>query len=132
LGGWSFAGEARLGTTRADLTGTGLIQHLSGLTGTAASISVARAGVFDGGDQFSLTIAQPLRATGRAALALGGETAEWTAFGPSGREIATELGYGRMLGGGWFSLGLFWREQPGHIAAAGPDAGGAVRWRIGY
>jgi hypothetical protein len=132
LGRWSFAGEARVGTTHADLTGTGLIQQLSGLTGTAASFSAVRTGVFGTADQFSLTVAQPLRASGRAALALGGDGAEWTHFGPSGREIATEIGYGRMLGGGWLSLGLFWREQPGHIATAAPDAGGALRWRIGY
>ena len=132
LGRWSLAGEARVGSTHADLTGTGLIQRLSGLTGTAASFSAVRAGVFDNADQFSLTIAQPLRASGQAALALGGDTAEWTHFGPSGREIATEIGYGRSVGGGWLSLGAFWRQQPGHIATAAPDAGGAVRWRIGY
>jgi hypothetical protein len=29
------------------------------------------------------------------------------------------------------SLGLFWRDQPGHVAAAPPDAGAALRFRLG-
>ena len=39
---------------------------------------------------------------------------------PSGREIDAELSYGTgLLGGnGWLGGNLFYRRQPGHIAAA--------------
>jgi hypothetical protein len=123
-------GEARIGTTRAGLTGSGLVQRLSGLTSTAARFSLTRAGVF-GDDSLSLTVAQPLRAGGSALLALGGDAPEAARLAPSGREIATEIGYARAFGPGWFSLGLFWRDQPGHIATAAPDAGAALRFRLG-
>ena len=84
-----------------------------------------------GDDSISLMLAQPLRANGRAELSLGGDGSGWTAFGPSGREIAAEAQYARALGPGRISLGLFWRDQPGHIAGAAPDAGGAIRYRLG-
>jgi len=129
-GGWMLSGEARIGTTSADLTGNGLFQRLSGLASTAARFSLTRAGVF-GADSLSLTVAQPLRAGGAALLALGGDTPETVRLAPSGREIATEIGYARALGAGWLSLGLFWRNEPGHIAGTAPDAGGAVRFRLG-
>ena len=103
---------------------------MSGLTSTAARISISRAGVF-GDDSISLTMAQPLRAGGTALLALGGDGPETVRLAPSGREIATEIGYARALGHGWLSLGLFWRDQPGHIANAAADAGAALRFRLG-
>ena len=130
LGNWAVSGEARIGTTRAGLTGSGLVQRLSGLTSTAARFSLTRSPVL-GDDSLSLTIAQPLRAGGAALLALGGDTLEAARLAPSGREIAAELGYARALGPGWLSLGLFWRDQPGHVAAAPPDAGAALRFRLG-
>ena len=130
LGNWAISGEARIGTTRAHLSGNGLVQHLSGLTSTAARLSLTRDGLF-GNDSLSFTIAQPLRASGDAVLALGGESAETARLSPSGREIASEIGYARPLGAGWLSLGLFWRDQPGHIATAAPDAGAALRFRLG-
>jgi hypothetical protein len=129
-GGWSVSGEARIGTTSADLTGSGLFQRLSGLTSTAARLSLTRAGVF-GADSLSLTVAQPLRAGGAVLLALGGDAPESIRLAPSGREIASEIGYTRALGPGWLSLGLFWRDQPGHIANAAADAGAALRFRLG-
>ncbi len=130
LGAWALGGEARFGTTRADLTGNGLVQRLSGLTSTAARLSLTRFGVL-GDDSLSLTVAQPLRASGAALLALGGDTPETARLAPSGREIATEIGYTCALGPGWLRLGLFWRDQPGHIASAAPDAGAALRFRLG-
>ena len=130
LGNWAVSGEARIGTTRAGLTGSGLVQRLSGLTSTAARFSLTRSPVL-GDDSLSLTIAQPLRAGGAALLALGGDTLHAARLAPSGRELAAELGYARALGPGWLSLGLFWRDQPGHVAAAPPDAGAALRFRLG-
>ena len=53
---------------------------------------------------------------------------------PSGREIDTELSYGSSLLGGnaWLGGNLFYRNQPGHIADAAPDAGAAVRFTLGF
>jgi hypothetical protein len=130
LGHWAVSGEARIGTTRANLTGSGLVQRLSGLTSTAARFSLTRSHVL-GDDSLSLTIAQPLRAGGAAMLALGGDTLHAARLAPSGREIAAELGYARALGSGWLSLGLFWRDQPGHVYAAPFDTGAALRFRLG-
>ena len=43
--------------------------------------------------------------------------------------MAAEAQYARPLWGGTLGLGLFWRQQPGHIRDAAPDAGGAIRFR---
>jgi hypothetical protein len=53
---------------------------------------------------------------------------------PNGREIDTELSYGSALLGGnaWIGGNLFYRRQPGHIAAAAPDAGAALRFTLGF
>jgi hypothetical protein len=130
-GGWHLAAEAQAGVTRAHVDGAGLVQRLSGLGGTAAMISLGRDGVLGDADQLRLTIAQPMRAGGQALLALGGDPAA-VRLAPSGREVASELGYGMPVAGGWLDLGLFWREEPGHVATAAPDIGGAVRLRLGY
>jgi hypothetical protein len=129
--GWILGAEARLGLTHADLAAGGLVQQLSGLRSSAAMIELGRDGVLVGDDRLRVTIAQPLRAGGQAVLALGGDPAT-IGFDPGGREVATELGYGRPIGAGWLDLGLFWREQPGHFGGAAPDFGGAVRVRLGY
>jgi hypothetical protein len=130
-GGWSMAAETQYGVTRADLAGGRLVQQLSGLRGTASTIEFGRDGVLRGDDRLRLTVAQPLRAGGQAMLALGDDPVA-VALAPGGREVATELGYGRPMGPGWIDLGLFWREQPGHLAAAPPDYGASVRLRLGY
>ena len=52
---------------------------------------------------------------------------------PRGRELDAELSYGRRwLGKGWVSGNLFTRLQPGHIQAAAPDTGAAVRLSLGF
>ncbi len=129
LGGWSLAGEARLAHSSADFSGAGLIRHAEGLVGTAGSLTLVHGGIIVPGDMVSASIAQPLRVSGRAELAFG--DGGLTGFGPSGREIAAEAQYARPLWGGTFGFGLFWRHQPGHILDAAPDAGGAIRFRLG-
>ncbi|MBC7504266.1 MAG: hypothetical protein H7267_00830, partial [Sandarakinorhabdus sp.] len=129
IGDWSVAAEASIGVTRPDLTGAGLVQSGARLVGTAASVAISRAAIFAGDDRISLTIAQPLRASGWAMLAT---QAEAVRLGPSGREIAVEAGYARNFAGGGFSLGSFWRSQPGNIAGAAADIGGAARLRLRF
>jgi hypothetical protein len=53
---------------------------------------------------------------------------------PSGREIDAELSYGSSLLGnrGWIGGNLFYRRQPGHIAAASDDVGAAIRFSLGF
>ncbi|KAB7648765.1 S8 family peptidase [Polymorphobacter fuscus] len=131
LADWAVRAEARLGLTRADLTGQGLWQGGGRLVGTAGSLTLSRAGVLDRRDTASLTIAQPLRASGTALLATGADPVALR-LGPSGREIAVEAGYGRGFDGGGFSLGSFWRHQPGNIAGAAADFGGAARVHLRF
>jgi hypothetical protein len=50
---------------------------------------------------------------------------------PTGREIDAEAAWARPLGAGWLSANLYWRTQPGHIAAAPDDLGAAIRFTLG-
>jgi hypothetical protein len=132
LAGWTIAAAAEIGVVRANLTGNGLVRAADGLTATAASFSIGRDGVLAQGDSFSLTVAQPMRAAGQLLLETGSNSAALARIGPSGRETAFEAGYAWPIGNGLLGLGLFWRDQPGHVAGAAPDAGGAVRWRARF
>jgi hypothetical protein len=53
---------------------------------------------------------------------------------PNGRELDTELSYGSdvLRGTAWISGNLFYRRQPGHIAAAPDDKGAALRFSLGF
>ena len=53
---------------------------------------------------------------------------------PSGRELDAELSYGSALLGGkaWIGGNLFYRRQPGNIAAAPDDKGAALRFSLGF
>lgn len=129
LGQWTVMGDARIGLTRADLSGRGLIITDPRLVSTAASFSVARDSLFADSDQLRLTLAQPLRAAGEMTLATDAAPVR---LGPSGRETAFEMDYLRPFGSGSLSLAAFWRQQPGNIAASPADAGVAARlhWRF--
>lgn len=129
LGQWTVMGDARIGLTRADLTGRGLIISDPRLVSTAASLSISRDGVFADSDQLRLTMAQPLRAAGEAMLATDATPIR---LGPSGRETAIEMDYLRSVGVGSLALAAFWRQQPGNIATSPADAGVAARlhWRF--
>ena len=122
------AGLSGLLSLRSTLSGAGLVQDGGRLTSTAASLALLHRAVFTGEDRISLTIAQPLRATGSVDLA----TQAAVRLGPGGRETAFEIDYQRPLDTGSLSLAAFWRDQPGHIAAAGADAGVAARLRMRF
>jgi hypothetical protein len=128
-GAWSFGASARLSRTRADLAGGGLWQQAMPMHGTAASLSLGRAAVFDAGDRMTLTIAQPLRASGMIRLATGDEAVR---LGPDGREMAVEADYLLPFDGGFVRLGGFWRRHPGHVAAADADVGIALRTAVRF
>ena len=126
---WTLRGEALVGRTVADLTGQGLVQGGGRLLATAGSLSLVREAVFAEDDRLSLTIAQPLRSSGQAELAFGSAPLR---LGPSGREIAFEAGYAGVIAGGGFSLGSFWRHQPGNLAGSASDIGGAARLHLRF
>jgi hypothetical protein len=53
---------------------------------------------------------------------------------PSGRELDGEISYGSSLldGNAWLGGNLFYRRDPGHIAAAQDDVGAAIRFTLGF
>ena len=134
-GGFSAALSARRGWTSF---AAGRFQS------DAYAADIARGGIFGGGDRLGLRLAQPLRiaAGGFAALlptrydyatATATSTVERFSLSPSGREVDAELSYGRpMTAAGWLGGNLFLRRQPGHIASADSDVGGAIRFTLGF
>ena len=133
---WSAGLAARRGWTKF---GAGSFQS------DAYAFDLMRSGLFSDGDRFGLRLAQPLRIAsgGFAALLPTGydyatQSAETSlerfSLSPTGREVDAELSYGRPVvsNSGWFGGNLFARRQPGHIASAPNDVGGAVRWSLGF
>ena len=101
---------------------------------------LTKTGLLASGDQFGLRIAQPLRVEhgGFAMLlptaydyttATATNTISRFSLTPSGREVDAELSYGLGVFGdaGWLGGNLYVRRQPGHIADAPNDVGGAAR-----
>lgn len=141
-GGWTFGGSMRQGWTLADvragLSGSGLIRT------NAFAADIGKAGLFDGRDELSLRVAQPLRvASGGIDLLLPTDydyrtdavdafTSQRLNLTPTGREIDLELGYARPLGPGDMRVHLFWRRDPGNIAALGEDMGWAFRYSLAF
>jgi hypothetical protein len=134
--GWGASLTARHGWT----------QFAAGSFATGAyGLDLRKIGLFGTSDRLGLRFSQPLRveqggfamllptaydyATGSAVTGL-----RTMSLRPSGREVDTELSYGSGLFGGnaWLGGNLFYRRQPGHIADAAPDAGGAVRFTLGF
>jgi len=134
--GWSAGLTARRGWT----------SFAAGKFATGAyGADVTKAGIFGDNDQLGLRISQPLRIEhgGFAALlptsydyATGTATDTITrlSLSPSGRELDGELSYGLGLfdGKGWLGANAFYRRQPGHIASAPGDVGGAIRFSFGW
>ena len=109
----------------------------------AYAFDIARDGIFEGGDRLGLRLAQPLRIAAGGftvllptrydyATATATSTVERFSLSPSGREVDTELLYGRPITNGWLGGNLFMRRQPGHIARADSDVGGAIRFTLGF
>ena len=139
--GWSLGGSMRRGWSATALTG--------GLSGrgmvrtNAFAADIGKQGVF-GSDSFGLRIAQPLRvASGGIDYRLPtgydyatGTVSDWTQqrlnLAPTGRELDIEARYARSLLGGGVDTNLFWRRDPGNIAALAPDYGVALRYSRGF
>jgi len=141
LGRWTLGAQWRRGrtglTTRSGVAGDGTL-----LTGSWA-VDVGRDGLF-GADSFGLRLARPLRVlSGGLDLTLptgwsyaDGAVTAWTPqrlnLAPTGRELDMEARYARPLAGGWLQANLFWRRDPGNIAALPDDRGVALRYGLGF
>lgn len=134
---WSLSLAARQGWTNATAGGSARI-------GTFAwSGELTRAGLLAAHDRFGIRIAQPLRVVSGGIDAMlpvdydymtGQSNWRMTRINlaPKGREIDSELSYGRNAMGGWIALNGYWRREPGNISWASDDIGGAIRFTIGY
>ena len=139
--GWSVGGSWRRGWTDAALRG--------GLTGTGRLTTVAFAADIGkdhlfGRDSVGLRVAQPLRVAhggvdyrmptqwDYATLAVTDWTTQRLNLAPGGREIDVEARYRIAIGTGDLQTNLFWRRDPGNIAALPADVGGAIRYAIGF
>lgn len=136
-GHWSLSLSARRGWTGATGGGRARIGSL------AWHADVGRTGFLDGADRIGLRVAQPLRVISGGVDALlpvaydyASARSDWrtTRIGlsPKGREIDMEATYARPFAGGWLSLNTYLRRQPGNIAWAADDIGGALRFTVGY
>jgi hypothetical protein len=135
--GWSLHGAWRQGWTRTD-TGGALTRGR--LESFATAFDIGRGGA---STRFGLRYAEPLRVT-RGGFALtvpqgydyvtGLATYALTSLdlAPAGRERDIEASYGIRLGDGWLDTNLYLRTQPGNIALASNDVGGAIRYAIGF
>ena len=98
-----------------------------------------------GNDKLGFRLAQPLRVErGGFAMMLPtsydystglvSDTLTHMSLRPSGREIDSELSYGRTWpdGNAWLGGNLFYRRDPGHIANSPRDIGAAVRFSLGF
>ncbi len=145
--GWQVASELRFsaawrqGFTRA--RSGGLIAGGSSLESNGWSLDLAKSSVFTGGDTLALRLSQPLRVVGGGLnldlpVAYDYATLSTTSalrrltLSPGGREIDAELAWRGSLLGGSASASLFWRKQPGHVAAMPDDKGAAMRWNLEF
>jgi hypothetical protein len=134
--GWSAGLTARRGWT----------DFASGSFRTGAyGFDLAKLGVLGRNDQLAFRVSQPLRIEhgGFATLLptsydYATETATSSlsrlSLSPSGRELDGEISYGSSLldGNAWLGGNLFYRRDPGHIAAAQDDVGAAIRFTLGF
>jgi hypothetical protein len=134
-GGWQLAAAWRQAWTEADRGGA---LSKGSLRSSAFALDLGRSGK---ASRFGMRIAQPLRvASGGYRLLLPtsydyatgavGYEMQTLDLAPNGRELDAELAYGRRLGPGWVDSNLFWRRQPGNIAAAPADIGAAMRFSM--
>ncbi|TCD06246.1 peptidase S8 [Erythrobacteraceae bacterium CFH 75059] len=133
--GWTLAAATRHG-----FTGTGSPAGGAGaIRSRALTLDLVRTGVLQTHDMLGLRLSQPLRVTSggldlllpvdydyaAAAPVLGSRRLPLV---PRGRELAGELSWAGTLWHGQAGASLFYRRQPGHVAAAPDDAGLLLSW----
>ena len=134
---WNVGAAMRGGLTRPE-TG-GLMAGNAALHSMGWSVDAARTGIFASTDRLALRVSQPLRVESGSlvlnvpvAYDYASETATMgvthLSLSPTGREIATELAWEGNVWGGAMTASLFYRRDPGHIAAISDDMGAGLRW----
>ena len=135
--GWTLGGDWRRGFTHA--RGGAVVAGGSNLASSGWAIDLARSGLFQRGDSLGLRLSRPLRVnSGGLSLWLpthwdyASKTATSglgrIALVPSGQETDAELAWRGTLWGGQARASLYWRDQPGHVAALSPEQGAAISW----
>jgi hypothetical protein len=140
-GGWHVGASWREGTTRA--RAAGLLAAGGPIRSRSWAIDAGKAGVFGAGDRVALRVAQPMRVESGGLMlnlpisydyatqsATNGHVA--VPLTPFGREHVVEMAWSGTVLGGDLSINSYWRGQPGHVAAAGDDIGGAIRFVLGF
>ncbi|MDO6416668.1 S8 family peptidase [Sphingomonas sp. BIUV-7] len=135
--GWSANGGVRRSWTEGTEGG---VLASADLRSMAASLGLVREGATN---RIGLRLALPTRVTGGGlglivptsydytTGAIGYET-RFIGLAPKGRESDVEANAGLRLGEGWLETNLFWRRQPGNIAAAPDDLGAGLRYNLGF
>lgn len=140
---WRAEAGALQGWTRPDAVG--LIAGGGQLVSRGWHVELTRDRAFSPNDRLSMRVSQPLRIEG-GGLSLdlpvsydyASESASFArrtlSLSPSGRELASEIGYAMPIArsAGWLQTNLFWRQEPGHIADAADDVGFALRVNFGF
>jgi hypothetical protein len=138
--GWSLAAAWRQGWTNISPGGTRIgSDHLRS---SAWSFDLTKSGLFGQRDRFGLRLAQPLRVTGGGltvhlpvsydyATLLAGYADQRINLAPGGHETDLEAAWSLPIRGGTLATNLYWRGQPGNIAAAPDDVGAAIRLTLG-
>ena len=139
--GWRLAGSYRRGWTGAAIAGG--LDGSGRLATRAFALDLGREGIF-GADSAGLRLAAPLRVTSGALTyrlpALWDyatrSVSAWRDgrldLAPTGRALDAEARYARPLWGGSLATNLFWRRDPGNIAALPDDLGAAARFTLGF
>lgn len=135
--GWSANGSVRRGWTQGQAGG---ILASADLRSMAASLGLVRERA---SNRFGLRFALPTRVTG-GGLGLivptsydyetgtVGYSNRFVSLAPQGRESDMEANAGLRVGDGWLETNLFWRRQPGNIAAAPDDMGAGLRYNLTF
>lgn len=139
--GWTAGVSMRQGWTRgrfSRIEGGGTVRS------SAWSADIGRAGVWTRGDSLGLRVAQPLRVSGGAldlrlptnfdyaTRTVDAWTRQSLDLRPSGRALDVEARYALPLGPGALEVNLFWRRDPGHLAALPDDPGAALRYGFAF
>ena len=138
---WTLAGDWRRGMTHA--RGGAVVTDGSNLASNGWSIDLLHTGLLQEGDSLGLRLSRPLRVTSGGLSLLLPDHWDYTtrtasmavqrlALVPSGRETDAELAWRGALWGGQATASLYWREQPGHIAAMPPEQGAAIGWAVSF
>lgn len=138
---WHVGVEWREGWSRS--ISSGLIHGSSMVRTRGWAVDVGRKGLMAENDQFAIRLAQPLRVESgglmiNAPVAYDYATLMATQgriempLVPIGREQLVEAVWTGPMWGGWLTINGFWRDEPGHVAAARDDLGAAVRFALGF